>query len=310
MKKTTVVKSLIGETLNGLDFKMSSRQYQTIYIPTLEQSLIAGGFMREEWQGSGHRIISFQKFIQEAKEGNLNQVELVFAKPGHVQVTSEYWNLLTEKRHYFLSQKWCKNIQNFASEQIHRFQPRKCLNKIKEITFQMNRLDQKQLTRPFIEVCHYAEQKVTFAGIEIDSYINEIGELMLDFSGHSYKADILGTLLRDKFRALEVKLGTRATVAAEEDFSFNDMKQFLTAFKLLNQAKEAILNSDFELPNPLIAHLNEIRIGKITLDAAHQELLELYSELNQLTQTRWLPDTSLELDKLTAEIIKKAHNIK
>lgn len=310
MKKTTIVKALVGETLNGLDFKMSSRQYQTIYVPTLEQSLIAGGFLKEETQGVGHRIVSFQKFIQEVKEGNVDQVEIVFAKPSQIQVTSEFWNILTANRHYFLSQRWCKNIQNYASEQIHRFQPRKALNKIKEITYQMNRLDPKQLTRPFIEICHLLDDKVSFAGIQIDSYVNEIGELMLDFSGHSYKADILGTTLRDKFRALEVKLGTRATVAEEEDFSLKDMKQFLTAFKLLNQVKQAILTKELELPDPTIGRLNEIRVGKISLDEAHQELLTLYSEVNQLTQTKWLPDTSTDLDKVTAEVIKKVHNLK
>lgn len=252
MNNREIIAKIDLELIRGSFLSEGSKKYLKVYLPSSAELL---SFTSNEGLveiGHDGIIMSLKTYLTLLMQGK--SVDTFFTDDSNKE-TSEVWSTLQSLRHHFPILTFIE--QSLAAANALLVIPRQVKGSatLRETISKINQLDPSQLIKRFVDCCERpTTDTLTFEGIQIEHFTNEIGELMISFIGYTFKSDLQTKLLRDKLRSLEARTGLRS---ASSDFGkeqmrqvaqvYNDLlccSQLLKANKSIsNNSKDIILNS-------------------------------------------------------------------
>lgn len=194
------------------------------------------------------KYVSIRQFLKLAAQGQSAQLEMLFAPPEAVIVTSPIWEEIKANKHLLLCKKGVAPIVGFCLAQAHKAVI-KCenLRTINALIQVLNIVDKNSVLSSHFVNPDLSKEEVTLFGNKIRYFRNDHGFINIEIAGRMTDVNIKVKVFLDNLKKLQGKYGTRVQDASEDKY---DYKSIMHAMRLLYQAEEFLLTGNITLPRP------------------------------------------------------------
>jgi hypothetical protein len=300
-----IFKARVGSHLHGTSTPTSDEDFLGVFMPSAED-LLGVQNRPSEWtmnekKSDGPRnsagdvdckLLSIQRFFEEAAQGQSQALELLFIPKEHVLVSTPEWEEILANKDLFLSRKGIRPIIGFAVAQVHKATVKgENLTQIRELIAECERREGEGLGRTSIRD-HVEGGSIWNVPVQI--HTNEHGFEMARIANRDYDLGTDVKRFRESLVFLEKKYGSRTREAAKNTFDFKSLSH---AFRLIGEAEEFITTGSITFPRPDAAFLLQVKQGVYEGDFGE----EIKRRLDHLDATL-IPGSPLSAEPKYAEI--------
>lgn len=300
---TTILTSIFGSQLYGLQTPDSDTDYKSIYIPSFKHIVLHGPISHDVSstnqdggkntnQDTDHEKVSVGKFLQFAAKGEMWAVDILHTQPQHWLTTSAEWQHIMSNRHLFLTKNMTKYM-GYIKKQLWIYCKKG--DRLAAIEKAGSYLKSHDTDLRLGTILDNAPIDGVYLFIITAEGPNKKPMRVYEVCGRQYQETVKISNALESLKAVYEEYGHRAHKA--KDAGGQDFKAMSHAVRCCKQLIELYTTGTFSYPLPNSLFIKNVKAGKYTLEELQPELDKMFDKVNTTALTSTLPE-SIQQDKI------------